>query len=451
MASDCYRRGVEAVEKQNWDLAVEMFGMAVKFVPENLTYRQLLRGNQRKKYNDNKSGAGALAKSKLMGIRGRVKKAKAKGEWDEMDKVCEEGLALNPWDVQLNLELSEAAKAREFMEVARFALQTAWSIDQTNKQISWQFAELLEERGEYDEASKVWERICKLDPNDGNARSKLTGSHTKKTLDRGGYEEADSTKKVMAGRTPGKPSTESAAPGESQESDLKHAVRKEPQKVEHYLRLADYYKREGKLDEAHAALEQGLQVSGNDANIREQVEDVELLRMHKNVEIAKERANESGDDTARKNAADLSREYQKRRMEVLVRRVERYPQDLNIKYELAQIFMIFQKWPQAIPLLQQASQNKRLKVRALVNLAECFIHDKKLALAKSQVQRAAEEINAPDDPKLFVKAHYMLGWIHEQLGDKPAAENHYGEVLVVDYEYKDARERLEKLQGGGDA
>ena len=451
MAADCYRRGVEATEKHNWDLAVEMFGMSVKFVPENLTYRQLLRGNQYKKYNENKSGAGALAKSKLMGIRGRVKKARTKSEWDEMDKACEEGWrSIRGTCSQPDAE--QALRAREYMEVARFALQCAWRVDQTNKQISWQLAELLEERGEYDEASKVWEHICKLDPNDGNARSKLTGSHTKKTLDRGGYEEADTTKKVMAGRTPGKPSADAAAPGESQEADLKHAVRKEPQKVEHYLRLADYYKREGKLDEAHAALEQALQVSGNDANVREQVEDVELLRMHKNVELAKERAGESGDETARKNAAELSNEYQKRRMEVLVRRVERYPQDLNIKFELAQIFMlsIFKKWPQAIPLLQQASQNKRLKVRSLVGLGECFIHDKKLSLAKGQLERAVAEINAPDDPKLFVKAHYMLAWVFEQLGDKPAAENHYGEVLVVDYEYKDARERLEKLQGGGE-
>jgi hypothetical protein len=37
----------------------------------------------------------------------------------------------------------------------------------------------------------------------------------------------------------------------------------------------------------------------------------------------------------------------------------------------------------------------------------------------------------------------------DELGDKPTAEKHYGEVLVVDYEYKDAKDRLEKLQGGG--
>lgn len=448
VASDCYRKGVQAVDKQNWDLAVEMFGMCARFIPDNVGYRQLLRNSQYRKYNDNKSGAGALAKSKLMGIRSRIKKAKAKEEWEEVDKACEEGLALNPWDIQLNVDLAEAAKAREFSEVARFSYLQARNIEPSNKQLNWQLAELLEERGEYDEAAGIWQHICKLDPLDGNARSKLTGAHTKKTMDKGGYENADTTRQVMAGRNP--KSGELAAPGESQEADLKHAIRKDPQKSENYLKLGDYYKRAGLLDEAHKTFETALQVSGDNPNVREQLEDIELLRMNKNVEIARDRA-AGGDDEARKHAAELATEFAKRRLEILNRRVERYPQDLVLKYELAELLMssFFGKFTQAIPLLQQASQNQRLKARALIKLGRCFIADKKIGLARGQIERGVAEVNAPDDPKLFVEAHYMLGVVCETLKDIPAAEKHYGEVLVVDYDYKDALARLEKLQGGG--
>ncbi|MBL8851477.1 MAG: tetratricopeptide repeat protein, partial [Planctomycetaceae bacterium] len=306
-------------------------------------------------------------------------------------------------------------------------------------------AELLEQRGEYDVAAKVWEHICRLDPLDGNARSRMGGAHMKKTIDRGGYENADTTRNVMAR---GPKSGEAAAPGESQESDLKHAIRKDPQKVENYLKLADYYKREGRLDDAHQALETALQVSGDNANVREQLEDIELLRMNRNVELAKEKA-AGGDDEARQNAKALSTEFAKRRLEVLNRRVERYPQDLVLKFELAELLMTpFGKFTQAIPLLQQASQNKRLKPRALIKLGLCFIQDKKIALARGQIERGVAEVNAPEDPKLFVEAHYLLGRVCEELKDFPAAEKHYGEVLVIDYEYKDARARLEKLQGG---
>ena len=75
-AADNYRRGGEAIEKKNWDLAIENFGMCVKLVADNLVYRQLLRNTTRKKYNDNGTGAGMLAKTKLMGIRSRIPAAK---------------------------------------------------------------------------------------------------------------------------------------------------------------------------------------------------------------------------------------------------------------------------------------------------------------------------------------------------------------------------------------
>jgi predicted Zn-dependent protease len=54
-----------------------------------------------------------------------------------------------------------------------------------------------------------------------------------------------------------------------------------------------------------------------------------------------------------------------------------------------------------------------------------------------------------EDPNLFKDTYYNLARVCEETGDKAAAEAHYGEILVRDYEYKDARQRLEKLQGGG--
>ena len=64
------------------------------------------------------------------------------------------------------------------------------------------------------------------------------------------------------------------------------------------------------------------------------------------------------------------------------------------------------------------------------------------------LERAVPDLNVEQDEELFKEAHYLLSRISEELGDKETAEKHYGEVLVIDYEYKDARERLEKLQGG---
>lgn len=447
-ASLCYRRGVEAVEKQNWDLAGEMFAVSVKFCPDKLNFRQLLRNSTCKRYKDNKSGAGAITKMKLTGIRGRVKKAKTAKEWAEADLACEEGLAINPWDVQLNVELGEVAQARGFLEIAQFALTFARALDLKNREINVKLAEVLKDKGEYDEATKIWEYLYNLDRTDAEARTKMTQMQSLKTVVRGGYEDATSTKDTMVNKNAFNKQKDSTAPGESPELDLKHAIRKEPQLVQNYLKLAELYKRAHKYDEARDILNTGLQVSGNSVDVKEQLEDVELILMERNLESAKTEANQTGDDKARATARQLAEELLKREIEVLNRRIERYPADLGRKFELALRYMRVQNWPQAIPLFQKATQDPRLKVKALFNLGKSFMYDKKLGLAKAQFERAIPELNFETDPELFKECYYWAGRIAEEQKETAKAEEYYGKILERDYEYKDVRTRLEKLQGG---
>ena len=170
--------------------------------------------------------------------------------------------------------------------------------------------------------------------------------------------------------------------------------------------------------------------------------------MRFNIELGKEKATKTGNPTDRENVAALAQELLKREIEVLSSRVQRYPQDMNRKFELATRFMRLQKWPQAIPLLQQASQDPRLKGKALLQLGLSFMSDNKLPLARGQLERALPDLNAQNDPDSYKLGHYWMGRIAEKLGDRATAETHYGDVLAVDYNYKDTLKRLEDLQGG---
>ncbi|HWL06816.1 MAG TPA: tetratricopeptide repeat protein [Planctomicrobium sp.] len=447
-AGDCYRRGNDAMQKQNWDLAVEMFSSCVKLVPANLLYRQFLRNSTKKKYNDNGKGAGTFGKTKLMGIRSRIKKAKQAEQWEEASKAIEEGLYLNPWDTQLNLELAEVSLKQERGEIAKFAYMEAIRSDQKNRSIYELLADLLTDRGEYDEAIRVWEQIHRLNPADLTASRKITELQTMKTTHRGGYEDAEKTRDVMANKNLAASKGGSAAPGESLEVDLKHAIRKEPERIEPYLKLSTFYRQARRYQESYQVLVKAFEISKNDPGVGEQTEDAELLLKKSELDKAKEKANASGEAEDRKAAAALSVSLRDRRIEVLAKRVERYPANLGIKFDLAELYMQLQKWTQAIPLLQKSSQDPRMKGKAFVALGKCFVYDKKLPLAKGQFERAVPELNAENDPDTFKECHYLLARVCEELKDGPSAEKHYGEVLVLDYEYKDTRERLEKLQSG---
>ena len=81
-------------------------------------------------------------------------------------------------------------------------------------------------------------------------------------------------------------------------------------------------------------------------------------------------------------------------------------------------------------------------------LAKCFIQEKKGILARKQLEKAVPKLNPQEHRESFLDAHYYLGRLCEEAKDVDKAEEHYGEVLAVDYEYKDALKRLESLAKG---
>ena len=52
LCADCWRRGTEAMQKQNWDYSIQMFLTCASIKPSHLVYRQTLRGCERQKYGD---------------------------------------------------------------------------------------------------------------------------------------------------------------------------------------------------------------------------------------------------------------------------------------------------------------------------------------------------------------------------------------------------------------
>lgn len=460
IAADCWRRGNEALSKENWDYSIEMFTTATKLDPGALLYRQTKRGAERKKYGDNKSGS-KMGVLKLAGIKTKIKNSRRKKDWAAVDQLAEEGLSLNPWDAVLNAEMAEACQNQGFEDAAIFGFKMAIENDKSNKTYYTNLGELLEEKREFKSARECWEMAFKLDPMDGRARSKVTELMATETRVRGGYEGADKSSgvKKQSAYDEGRATREERhkaqaggapdGPGQSVEADLQRQIRKEPENKDNYIKLGDLYRRDGRLDEAKENYEKAYEFSGKDVNIGEQVENIELDQLREKLTAAREVFNaDRANEEAKKQVTLLSKALIKREIEVFTKRVERYPADMKVKYELAQRFIRLKKWSQAIPLLQQCVKDTRISSDALVALGKCFYADGKKELAKRQFEKALPKLSPDEKEDIYKEAHYLLASLYAASNQKTEAEDHYSEVLAVDYEYRDARERLEKLQSG---
>ena len=101
-------------------------------------------------------------------------------------------------------------------------------------------ARVYELRRDYNNAVKTLEKVIKLDPLNGEVRTKITGLGADQVIDRGGYEGAQNTRDVPTAPKLGygdsvkdgaKNPQDVLAPGESAENDLLRAIKKEPANV----------------------------------------------------------------------------------------------------------------------------------------------------------------------------------------------------------------------------
>ncbi|MEZ6046729.1 MAG: tetratricopeptide repeat protein [Planctomycetaceae bacterium] len=452
IASECFRKGNQALESQNLKYAIEMYGTSVKMVPDSLLYRQTLRGTEKRFYNDNKSGK-RFSGLTITKLKTKIKALKMKSNWMAIDQAAEEGLELNPWDTGLNAALGEAAAKRGFGEVAEFAFQQAIEMEPTNKDLLVSFANVLEERGKYSEAAKVWGRIQKLDPLDSEARMKANQLSANSTMERGGYDKAENTQDVKQVNAydvdrPVKQEIpeQVSGPGQDEEADLRRAIRKSPEDKQPYIKLAGFLREQKRYTEALNELKTIYDKYESEAAFKELFEDIELESRAEEIEKSQtELQGDPDDKKLAKKVQSMRKEYILREIEILKERSSLNNKDLGLKFRLAKGLMKLKKWSDAIPLLQQASNDQRHQADILVHLGKCYHADGRKELALRQFEKALPMIDQHDKPRMFVEASYFCGRMCEEAGKKEQAENHYLEVLGVDYEFKDTRERLDRL------
>lgn len=125
-------------------------------------------------------------------------------------------------------------------------------------------------------------------------------------------------------------------------------------------------------------------------------------------------------------------------------RVENYPTDLRMKYEFGVRLFQAGRFDDAIPIFQNARTDPKNRSSCGLFLGRCFYRKGYYSQAISTFEDAIQEhSNIEDDAAKSM--YYWLGRTHEEDNDTDAARKTYGNILKIDYNYKDTRNRLDKL------
>lgn len=435
----------------NYDYATDMYGQCLTTDPGNPIYVRAFLDNLSKKYNGNKRGS-KLAGMKTLGTKASLKKAVAMKQWPDVVKSGLDILKENPWDIGALSDMGKACEALEYDEGQVEYLRQALDFDKEDAQINRLLGRAYDRTGQFNLAIECFQRVLKATPRDEEATRAMSNLAVKRTIAKGGYEDAETTKDVRAVKR--NASEELEEDVLSPEEKMLRAIEKDPTDKNAYIELNDLYIKDEIFDKAMALMHKALHATGGgDIMLRERYEDAQLRLARQQTSIAENKAKAENTPEAVALYKRMREEQNNQETEIYGKRCERYPTNLGFKYELAIRLQRSGKFQDAIKLFQECRSDLKRKGLVLTALGDCFYSIKQYRLALQSYEAATTEIS-DRDPDMYKGVVYKAARLAEHLQEWESAEKHYNHLAAVDFGFKDVAQRLDKIlrirDNGGD-
>jgi tetratricopeptide (TPR) repeat protein len=437
----CFEQGSKVAAAGQFDYATDMYTMCVLGDPANPIYVKSFLGNLQKKYNNNKKGS-KLAGMKGMGAKAAIKKAGMQKDWNALITSGLEMLKLNPWDTSTLIEIARACEALEFDECQIEYLRMAMEADPADGEVNRVCARALGRQGQFDEAIACWNRVLKSKGgNDEEAQREMGNLSVERTIHKGGYETAESTKQVRADKIVSSQNEDKRLTPQQQ---LERAIVKDPTDIDKYIELAELHLRDDKFEPAEEVLARGVAASGNAIPMQERLEDLQLRRGRHNLALAERKARDERTEAAIELYNKLKTELNSKEIEVYRGRCDRHPANLGYKCELAIRMERAKKFNEAITLYQQARTDQKRRGQVLMGLGRCFTQIKQYKMALGNFAEAVEAIPEKEVDQRK-EALYLAGKVAVHIKDLDTAEKNLQALASLDFGYKDVADWLDKL------
>lgn len=150
----------------------------------------------------------------------------------------------------------------------------------------------------------------------------------------------------------------------------------------------------------------------------------------------------SGAEDAEVRAKAIEDEIYNYRLGRYEERIKLYPQDLQLRYEIAEIYWEGQAIDKAMEQFQLAQRNPQKRLLAIVYLGRCFHAKSQDDMAIEQFEKALSEMPVMD--KVKMNTLYYMGITLESVGKLEEAMGCFKQIYSADITYLDVAERMNK-------
>ena len=441
-AQNFTNRGRQALETGKYDLAVDMLMEAVSAAPDVLETRKLLRAAQIANFRKNgKAGFGAklgymMARQKIAGL---VKKGQAAEAMAEAEKL----LSQNPLDPD-NIEAAvKAAEAAGMADHAAISIEAAYECSNKDPSLLERVAKYYTMAKRWDKARDAYLKLSALKPGDQQVLQVLKNMEARATMNagweqtagkKGGFQNLIANKEQAAKLDAANKAVVTGDDAELLIQEQLKRIEAEPKNMNARRALARLYIQGKRYYEAIDVLQKAIEASGT--------MDPELDRMlsHTTVQYYDQQIEALKAEGREEEAAQMEQDRNQFVFDDLAQRVERYPNDLHLRFELGRQYFTYGYYDDALTHLQLAQKSPKDRLWALYYLAMCFLNQGQTDMAVMQLETARDALPTMDELKK--KVVYQLGLCAESSGDLEKAYQYYKDVYSADVGFEDLSERM---------
>lgn len=321
---------------------------------------------------------------------------------------------------------------------------------------------LLQSLGAFDLAVKSGERALALDPSDGELESEVRNLSAQMTMSRGGYETTGQEGGFRANIRDAERQRQLEAEGGIAKSEdaatrVVEAARAEyesrPTDRNSVMRYARALQERGAPADEKAAYEllMGAYKQTSEFRLRHMAGDIRLRAAKRKVAQIRAQA-EGGDAKAAQQLEAAQRKLTEMELEEYRLRVEAYPTDLAMKYELGLRHLRLEQHEDAIAMFQQAQSDPKNRVRVLNYLGQSFLAMGWVSEAVDTFRNALEALDNERDPMGLELRYHLMAALRRKAEDQrdgDTAEEAYrlaSGIAIQQINFRDVREQRDAIQ-----
>jgi tetratricopeptide (TPR) repeat protein len=444
----------EAVQRENVDYAITLFNQVLEKEPGFFDCRKALRAAQFQKAGGKGSG---FFKKMLSGAGSSPQIAKAKMALGknpgEAMAIAEQILNGDPNSSAAHRIIVDAANALELPQTAVLSLDLMAKNSPKDKNLAIEFAYAVGTTGgDTSQAERILGDLLRSSPNDGELNQALKDLSARKTLDQGGYNALEGgegsfrdilkDKKEATSLEQEKRVVKSEDVTERLIGEYEARLKTEPNNLKLVRQLAELYAQKKQFDRSLSFYDRVKNSEmGNDPSLERAIADTHVRRYDYQLEQLDPAAPDYAGQLAKIQAEKLNFQVTE-----CQKRVEKYPTDLAIRYEMGQFYFQIGKITEAIGEFQKAQGNPHKRLAAMNYLAQCYAKRKMNDMAARMLQNAIKEKVVFDDEKKDLV--YNLGCVLESMGKKEEAIEQLKLIYEIDIGYKDVAAKVDAFYAG---